>query len=360
MQRSLGPGGVVSSDCDVNPTFCDFNLVYMKYCDGNSFSGALEGVIPVENENQHHRGHYILGAALEDLLANHGLADATEFHLTGCSAGGLSTFLHTDFVGDFVRGNAPNLEKYGSSPISGFFLDRENVVKEHIYGDEIKNIFGLSNATSGVHGGCVEASAPGEEWRCNMAANAYEHVENPIFPFDASIDSWQSGCIMTSTAVDTSVPADQVPNGNCGSVEGWGDCSGDLSKCDEDQIYAITEYQGSFMRHMSNSKAFNKNGNGAFIYECHTHCAAQDSNYYTQVKLTGPDGVSKTMQQATDDWWKSVLLDNGQNDVPAQKFTPQLYSLKDGSNPNESCNVGETGGAAPCYNGVDCFHAKRA
>lgn len=29
----------MDSDCDNNPDFCNFNRVYMAYCDGNSFSG---------------------------------------------------------------------------------------------------------------------------------------------------------------------------------------------------------------------------------------------------------------------------------------------------------------------------------
>ena len=36
-------GGIVSSDCGVNPAFCTFNQVFFKYCDGNSFSGLRQG-----------------------------------------------------------------------------------------------------------------------------------------------------------------------------------------------------------------------------------------------------------------------------------------------------------------------------
>ena len=32
-------GGLLSSDCEKNPDFCNFNRVWMVYCDGNSFSG---------------------------------------------------------------------------------------------------------------------------------------------------------------------------------------------------------------------------------------------------------------------------------------------------------------------------------
>ena len=114
VERDQVGGGVISASCETNPTFCNHNFVYMKYCDGDSSSGASDIVTTVEGEDQHHRGHYILGGVLESHLADHNLADATELHLTGCSAGGLSTYLHTDYVGEFVRANAPNLEKFGS------------------------------------------------------------------------------------------------------------------------------------------------------------------------------------------------------------------------------------------------------
>jgi len=32
----------MSSSCLVNPDFCNYNKVYLKYCDGNSFSGNRE------------------------------------------------------------------------------------------------------------------------------------------------------------------------------------------------------------------------------------------------------------------------------------------------------------------------------
>ena len=98
-------GGVGSADCDVNPAFCDFNFVYLKYCDGNSFSGAREGTVHVDETDQdlHFRGHYILQAALTDVVAKQGMDQVTELVLSGCSAGGLSTFLHSDYVNEYVQ-----------------------------------------------------------------------------------------------------------------------------------------------------------------------------------------------------------------------------------------------------------------
>ena len=57
-------------------------------------------------------------------------------------------------------------------------------------------------------------------------------------------------------------------DGKCGAAEGWEKCALDTNECDREQIYSIVEYQGSFVREITNSKSFYKNGNGAFIYEC--------------------------------------------------------------------------------------------
>ena len=51
-------------------------------------------------------------------MANHGLKEATDAVISGCSAGGLATFLHTDQWCDAL----PNAKCVGM-PDSGFFLD---------------------------------------------------------------------------------------------------------------------------------------------------------------------------------------------------------------------------------------------
>eukprot|EP00754_Rhynchopus_humris_P044780 Rhum_TRINITY_DN4393_c0_g1::Rhum_TRINITY_DN4393_c0_g1_i1::g.14146::m.14146/K19882/NOTUM; O-palmitoleoyl-L-serine hydrolase len=39
--------GMWSRDCTTNPVFCTYNHVYMKYCDGNSFSGDRHEPHPI-------------------------------------------------------------------------------------------------------------------------------------------------------------------------------------------------------------------------------------------------------------------------------------------------------------------------
>lgn len=50
------------------------------------------------------RGRPLLDALLEDLLPNKGLSSATDLLWSGCSAGGLTTYIHADYV----AGRMPN------------------------------------------------------------------------------------------------------------------------------------------------------------------------------------------------------------------------------------------------------------
>ena len=48
--------------------------------------------------------------------------------LTGCSAGGLATYLHTDYVHEQLKNKwSPQLTKFKAAAISGFFLQHATV-----------------------------------------------------------------------------------------------------------------------------------------------------------------------------------------------------------------------------------------
>ena len=184
-------GGIMSDNCKVNPDFCNFHRVYMKYCDGDSFSGNRDDAVVVEGKPLYFRGHRILKGILDTLVASYGLKDAKEVMLTGCSAGGLSTFLHADYVHDYVKGVAPALHKFKAAPISGFFLDHLTVAGKPVYETEMKTIFEMSNATNGVNAACIASYRPEDQWQCNFAAGAFAHTRARTFPLNSALDSWQ-------------------------------------------------------------------------------------------------------------------------------------------------------------------------
>ena len=167
--QNVSAGGIMSANCKVNPDFCNFHRVYMKYCDGDSFSGNRDEAVVVKGKPLYFRGHRILNAILQTLVADYGLGNAKEMLLTGCSAGGLSTYLHADYVHDWMNSITGHLPKYKAAPISGFFLDHDTIEGKPVYAKQMANIFELANASGGVNAACVAASPRDERWKCNFA-----------------------------------------------------------------------------------------------------------------------------------------------------------------------------------------------
>eukprot|EP00301_Raphidiophrys_heterophryoidea_P004999 c12133_g1_i2.p1 GENE.c12133_g1_i2~~c12133_g1_i2.p1 ORF type:complete len:432 (-),score=73.43 c12133_g1_i2:115-1410(-) len=319
--------GLLSSDCNMNPEFCNFNKVYLKYCDGNSFASNRDAPFVVPNGKVspiHFRGFAILQAVILTLASDYGLDAATHIHLSGCSAGGLATFLHTNFVGDLLQTVSPKLEVFKSTPVSGFFLLHNNVLDVPVYPSQMQQIFELSNATSGLDQDCIKAfeATPDELWKCNFAPYSYEHIRYPIFPLNSAYDSWQSACIFASSLLNPAVG----DNDNCSSVPSWSQCADDPITCLPGQIYGIIEFETDFVSEMvSRSAVFGRAGNGAFVHSCHEHCEAMYEHYAT-IKI---NGVS--MAQAVSNWWIS-------NNEPAANHTYYPCILNtDGTNCNPTC-----------------------
>jgi hypothetical protein len=201
-------GGMMADDPVANPDFASFNRVVLAYCDGNSFASNRDDPVPVTTTDAdgtattstiYWRGKRLIDATLATLVEKHGLGDASTVLLTGASAGGLAGYLHADYVHEKLQTLAPKMQKYRAAPISGFFLDHDNVMGESVYGAMIKNLYTESNATGGVNRHCVAATPPDEQWKCNFASGSYAHTEAPIFALNSALDSWQTGCIFAAT-----------------------------------------------------------------------------------------------------------------------------------------------------------------
>lgn len=110
--------GYFSPDPAVNPLMHDWSKVFLPYCDGGSQTGDLEESVAVGGSHIFYRGHRILRALIPAVLEATGMGAATEVVLSGCSAGGLSTFIHADTW----RAALPPAAKVAALPDSGFFL----------------------------------------------------------------------------------------------------------------------------------------------------------------------------------------------------------------------------------------------
>ena len=66
-------GGYFDSDPVINPAFHNWNLVFMRYCDGASWNGLHVDPVEMNGATLHYRGYAILEATIDDLLASRGL-----------------------------------------------------------------------------------------------------------------------------------------------------------------------------------------------------------------------------------------------------------------------------------------------
>ena len=175
---SAGIGGIGSMNCSINPEFCGFNRVFLKYCDGGSQAGYRKDPWTApDGERVFIRGQRILSAALAALSQESGMSNAREVLLTGCSAGGASTYMHADAVGERLRVLSPNLVKYKAAPVSGFFLQHANVLGQPVYADQMRAAYQTHNASGGIDSGCrTSVSSADEEWRCMLANYSFPHI----------------------------------------------------------------------------------------------------------------------------------------------------------------------------------------
>eukprot|EP01116_Phalansterium_solitarium_P022130 TRINITY_DN7194_c0_g1_i1.p1 TRINITY_DN7194_c0_g1~~TRINITY_DN7194_c0_g1_i1.p1 ORF type:complete len:417 (-),score=140.35 TRINITY_DN7194_c0_g1_i1:98-1348(-) len=293
-------GGALSCSCSDNPLFCNYNMVLLQYCDGNSFSGNRAEPIVYNGDQIYFRGHSVLEAVLQDLATLPNWNQANKVLLSGCSAGGLSTFLHADFVGTQLPAS---VQRYGAMPESGFFLLHDSVENVPVYPNEMQYIFTLSNATAGVNPNCIAAvTNVSNQWTCNFAEMSYAYTKVPFFPLNSLYDLWQLICILTPVPVAHNSTA----NGDCNAIPAWKACINKLEDCTADQVAVYNQYAQSFISKMTSSGTSKSNGQGGYISSCIGHCESLNDAAWNALKI---GGVS--MQQAVQNWWL------GPSDAPA-------------------------------------------
>ena len=209
---------------DPLPLDNDCNCLYMPYGDGASFSGFRAERWPVPpwlggngTQKLTFRGLKNFDATVAAALKL-GLSGATDFVLTGGSAGGLSTFLHADRIAAVLRAEAPSA-KVRAAPVVGYFLDHANYKHTNeSYTNRMKYIYSMQNLTFGADGGLMEACSrvypsADEQFYCFMSPHAQKVIQTPFFVFNSKFDAWQLGNELQTNWVDDAERAAVVQYG---------------------------------------------------------------------------------------------------------------------------------------------------
>jgi hypothetical protein len=264
-----GATGLFDEDPSVNPFFHDFNKVFVQYCDGASYSGDLAAPVHVNGTTLYFRGHRVLTQIFAHLRAHFGMDAATEVLLSGCSAGGLATYLHADYVATLLP---PTVKRYKAAAVSGFFLNHTNVDGVPVYPLQMVNVFHMQNATNGVNAQCVAAN-PTSPARCIFAENTYPFIQTPFFVANSMYDAWSLANILTVNQADS---------------HKWSQCIQDLGNCTDKQVKVLNGlWQVQFLERIMTSSNFWQNRNGCFVHSIVKHCGEESRLWNAEVKIGG-------------------------------------------------------------------------
>ena len=137
----------------------------------------------------HFRGQQVLDALLDKLKQPaYGLGTAKQVLLTGCSAGGMSVYLHADYVATQVAN--PNLKKYKAAALSGFFLDHPTSVGDQVTDEHYRYTFAMQNMSGGVNQRCIMSHSDSHA-TCSTPQVNYEFVRSPFFVLNSMLDNYQ-------------------------------------------------------------------------------------------------------------------------------------------------------------------------
>lgn len=193
-------GGYFSMDPKQNPLMYNWNAVFIRYCDGASLSGDKPTPTVVGKSTLHFRGRAILDSEIKSLLYDRGMKSATDVVVSGCSAGGLATFLHCDHWADAIANATEIAVKVACMPDSGFFLDEDYGPK---YGSNMRNVYKFQESSAeGLNAACVSAhKSTGDPEKCIFAQWSSAHIKTPTFPLQSEYDTWQQGNV-AGTGID--------------------------------------------------------------------------------------------------------------------------------------------------------------
>ena len=297
---SAGPGGLSSSNASVSPLFASATHVFLAYCDGGSFSGALVAPVVVNaSTSLRFRGRFILDAALAELHSAWGLdARAREVLLKGCSAGGLAVFLHADYVGARVRAWAPDA-RYSAAPGAGMFLEVAPYAGADAWTPGVAWVYATMNASGSVNAACEAAHAPSDAWRCFFAPVTLPFVATPLFVSNSLVDSCAALFIM-NLGCDPRV----------------------AGACSPPQLAYVAAYRAAMLDAVLPVLAANK-AHGAFLQSCWTHIVEDDTASWLRTRVQG-----QTQEETFAAWWHA-----GGGGSVSGGVSPVVYDAAWASNP---------------------------
>ncbi|MQL93022.1 hypothetical protein Taro_025660 [Colocasia esculenta] len=287
--------GILSRYQSHNPDFYNWNRLRIRYCDGASFAGNIES--EVQNGTKlFFRGQRIWEAIMDELMMV-GLARANKALLTGCSAGGLATFIHCD---DF-RARLSKDVTVKCFADAGFFLDVKDISGKRTMRSFYHDVVKLQGVANNLPKDCITRMEPSQ---CFFPQEIIGSIRTPFFILNPAYDFWQvigfkfyAICCLTLAAYN-GVQHILAPEGS-DPTRSWLNCKYDIHKCDSSQKEILQGFRQAMLDALN---SFNdKENRGIFLNSCYIHC--QTISDMTWHSPSSPKVGNKTIAKAVGDWY---------------------------------------------------------
>ncbi|KAI3453920.1 hypothetical protein Pfo_010583 [Paulownia fortunei] len=275
MAKQIAFSGIFSNKPQFNPDFYNWNRVKIRYCDGASFTGDIEAVDPATN--LYYRGARVFVAVMEDLLAK-GMKNAENAILSGCSAGGLTSFLHCDSF----KALLPMGTKVKCFADAGFFINAKDISGAQHIEEFYNDVVTTHGSAKNLPQSCTSRMKPS---LCFFPQYMAQEIRTPLFIVNAAYDSWQIKNILAPGVAD--------PHGI------WHNCKTDINKCSTSQLQTMQGFRSQFINALSGLGS--STSRGYFINSCYAHC--QTEMQETWFSSDSPVLNNKTIAKAVGDWF---------------------------------------------------------
>lgn len=262
----LNPGGLLSSSKEDNPKFYNWNVAFLPYCDGSSFSGNRSDPVQFQGSLLYFRGFRILDSTISALLSLTSLKDSRHVVFSGTSAGGLAVMLHADFV----RSKLPKGVHFRALADSGFFLDTSSRKHkgERKFRKEMQNVFKLHDCTDGVPQKCVKKMPGKDLWKCIFPQYFLSFVKTKMFIVNPLYDSWQLQHIWEI------------------------DCASNPFSCTDKEVKQIKRFRKATLRAMR--PVLKKSNFGLFADSCVDHGQVVYNNRWNSIAVRKTHTISSS------------------------------------------------------------------
>ena len=202
--RGCPSGGYFSTLEETNPLMWNWNVVYLFYCDGGSWTGSRSSAYRADNSTLHFHGKDIRDGVQEMLMTKLGLDRATDVVISGASAGALAVYLTVDRWCDAVRAQSPSATCVGM-PDAGYFLDYQAPMAAQppapgAFHAGMRWDYDTFNSSGGVNRDCVAAKKRNDAPECMFAQHTAPFIRAPIFALQSQYDAWQLGSVLLNAS----------------------------------------------------------------------------------------------------------------------------------------------------------------